>query len=132
MTRSAAIFLAVLALGTSSMASAAPVWICAIVTATQVDEDGTIGEPLLDEVDWPTFFRVDVGRKELTVLAPASRADEVTPVDAVREGEDIWVLSGVQAGRGWSMVISEDGHVTIAVTGDGAVWNVFGHAMQEE
>jgi hypothetical protein len=116
----------------SGAAMAGPSWICSITDAVQCDEDGTIGPPDLHGLARPTFLRVDSDRKEVTVLAPAERAGEITRIDVERKGDGIWVFSGVEAGRAWSMVISDGGYMTLSVTGDGATWSVFGFAMLEE
>ena len=112
-------------------AIAGPTWLCAIADAVAVDEDGTVGAPDLGGLDQPTFFRVDTDKKQVTLLAPASRRGEVTKINAVHEGKGHWVFSGVEADRAWSLVISEKGHVTLSVTSDGATWSVFGHAIPE-
>lgn len=135
MTIKAGVFLvAVVLLCTvgSTSAFAEPRWICSISNAVSCDEDGTIGPPDLGGLARPTFLRVDTTRKQVVILAPAERRGEITKIDAMHQGEGIWVFSGVESGRAWSMVISDDGHMTLSVTGDGASWSVFGHAMLEE
>lgn len=116
----------------SGSALAEPVWICSITEAIACEEDGSTGPPDLGGLARPTFLRVDVGRKQVTLLAPAGRNGEITKIDAAHKGDGIWVLSGIEAERAWSMVISERGHMTLSVTVDGASWAVFGHAMPEK
>jgi len=116
----------------SSSAGAEPRWICSISDAVSCDEDGTIGPPDLGGLARPTFLRVDTARKQVVILAPDERRGEITRIDAMHHGAGVWVFSGVEAGRAWSMVISEGGHMTMSVTGDGASWSVFGHAMLEQ
>jgi hypothetical protein len=107
-------------------------WICAVTSAVAVDEDGTVGPPDVGDKERPTFFRVDTGKKELTLLAPKSRRGEVTKLDTVVESEGQWLLSGVEHGRGLNLLITADGHMTLSVVGDGVVWSVFGHVLSEE
>jgi hypothetical protein len=126
----AAILLLSLALSESALAG--PSWICSINDAVACDEDGFIGPPDLGGLARPTFLRVDTDLRQVKLLAPPERSGEITKIDAVLEGDDIWVFSGVEAGRAWSMVISKGGHMTLSVTGDGACWSVFGHAMVVE
>jgi hypothetical protein len=109
-----------------------PVWICSIKEAVEIDEDGTIGPPDLGGLDRPTFMRVDAGARKVTLLAPESRRGEVTKIDAVHQSPELWVFSGVEEGRAWSMVIAATGHMTLSVTGDGATWTVFGNALREK
>jgi hypothetical protein len=106
-------------------------WICSVASAVAVDEDGTIGPPELGERERPTFLRVDPVRKELTLLAPASRRGEVTKLDSVHEVDGHWVLSGMENGRSVSMVITGEGRMTLSVVADGVVWSVFGHTLRE-
>jgi hypothetical protein len=122
----------ILSLGLCCGAMAEPVWLCAVTDAVSVDENGTIGEPDLGGLERPTFFRVDADKKELTLVAPASRRGEVTKIDAVRQGKGIWIFYGLEQNRAWNLVISEKGPVTMSVTSDGATWSVFGNALQED
>ncbi len=106
-------------------------WICAVASAVAVDEDGTVGPPELGDRERPTFFRVDPVKKELTLLAPKSRRGEVTKLHSVTEADGVTVFSGVENGRGVSLIISATGHLTLSVVSDGVVWSVFGHALPE-
>ena len=114
-----------------SGASAGQTWVCAISSAVAVDEDGTVGTPDLGDRERPTFFRIDPTKKELTLLAPESRRGEVTKFDSVHETEGTRVFSGLEHGRGLTVIITPDGRLTLSVVGDGVVWSVFGHALPE-
>lgn len=128
-------------LGMVLLALAAPVtvgrvqaeeaWICSVSAAVAVDEDGTVGPPELGERERPTFLRVDPTKKELTLLAPASRRGEVTKLDSAHEVDGTWILSGIEHGRSVNMVITPEGRMTLSVVADGVVWSVFGHALRE-
>jgi hypothetical protein len=100
--------------------------------ATECLDDGTIGEPDLGGLAPPTFFRVDTNEEKITLLAPESRRGEVTVIDRALEENNMWVLTGVDNGRAWSMVISRDGYMTLSVSYDGVTWSVFGHSMLDE
>ncbi len=113
-------------------AHAGPVWLCSITRATECLEDGTVGEPDLGGLEAPTFLRVDTNKKQITLLAPESRRGEVTAIDKVMEKEDIWVLTGIEEGRAWSMIISEYGYMTLSISYDGVTWSVFGNSMVEK
>jgi len=112
-------------------ASAGETWICSVASAVSVDEDGTVGPPDTGDKERPTFFRLDADKKELTLLAPASRRGEVTKLESVREAEGHTVFSGIESGRGLHIVITAEGRMTLAVVGDGVIWSVFGHALRE-
>ena len=106
-------------------------WLCSIGSAVAVDEDGTVGPPDLGERERPTFFRVDAAKKELTLLAPASRRGEVTKIDMVHESQGQRLFSGVENGRSLNLIINDDGRMSLSVLGDGVVWSVFGHALPD-
>jgi hypothetical protein len=121
-----------LGLAMCSGAEAGQTWLCSVSSAVAVDEDGTVGPPDFSERERPTFFRVDAERKELKLLAPASRRGEVTKLELAHEAEGVRVFSGVENGRGVNLVITDAGHMTVSIVSDGAVWSVFGHALLEE
>jgi len=106
-------------------------WLCSIGSAVAVDEDGTVGPPDVGEKERPTFFRVDAAKKELTLLAPASRRGEVTKIEMVHESQGRRIFSGVENGRSLNLIIADDGRMSVSVLGDGVVWSVFGHALPE-
>jgi len=123
--------LAVAALVCSS-AQAGQTWLCSVASAVAVDEDGTVGPPDFGERERPTFFRVDAEKKELTLLAPASRRGEVTKLDAVHTIEGAHIFSGVENGRSVSLIITAEGRTTLSIVADGVVWSVFGHSLPDE
>ena len=129
MTAWAILALALVATGT---AHAGQTWLCSVASAVAVDEDGTVGAPDFGERERPTFFRVDAEKKELTLLAPASRRGEVTKLDTVHAIEGAHVFSGVEHGRSVSLIITAEGRTTLSIVADGVVWSVFGHSLPDE
>ncbi|MGB2960347.1 MAG: hypothetical protein WBD30_15780 [Bacteroidota bacterium] len=113
------------------VACAGESWLCSITSAVECADGEPCGEPDLGGLAPPTFLRVDAVKKKITLLAPDSRRGETTEIGTVRETEDIWVFTGVERGRAWSMVISREGHMTLSVTYDGVTWTVFGNCMLE-
>lgn len=68
----------------------------------------------------PGFVRVDVETSTITVLSPPSRRGETTRIQGMERTGDHIVLTGIEAGRGWSMVIAiSDGDMTLSATDDG-------------
>jgi len=114
-----------------AVARAEQAWLCSIDSAVAVDEDGTVCPPDLGEKERPTFFRVDSAKKELTLLAPASRRGEVTKIGMVHESQGMRIFSGLEHGRSLNLIIADDGRMSLSVLGDGVVWSVFGHALPE-
>ncbi len=124
--------LVVVNLAIGGVARAGQTWICAISSAVAVDEDGTVGPPDPGDRERAIFLRVDLDKKEVTLLVPESRRGEVTKIDSVVESDGQWLLSGVEHGRGVKMIITADGKMSLSVVTDGAVWAVFGHAIPIE
>lgn len=118
-------------LALSGGAWAEQTWLCAVSSAVAVDEDGTVGPPDVGDRERPTFFRVDSAKKELTLLAPASRRGEVTKIDLVHEADGHRVFSGIEHGRSLNLIINAEGRLSLSVLGDGVVWSVFGHVLPE-
>lgn len=120
-----------LSLATGS-ASAGTKWICSITDAVECTDTGYIGDPNLFGLEQPTFFRVDVDKKEITLLAPESRRGEVTKIGSVAKAENLWIFTGIEHGRAWSMIVSESGYMTVSITYDGITWSAFGHSMPDK
>lgn len=118
-------------LASCTAARADQTWLCSLSSAVAVDEDGTVGAPDTGGRERPTFFRLDLDKKQLTLLAPQSRRGEVTTFDAVHESEGQWLFTGVEHGRGLSVIVTKEGRLSLSVVGDGVVWSVFGHALPE-
>ena len=50
-------------------------------------------------------------------------------IETVLKGTSIWVFTGVEEDRAWSLLISDDGYMTASVTYEGMTWSFFGDAM---
>ena len=81
-----------------------------------------------DIISFPQFFRVDFKNREMHILDPGRR-DEVTEVTHIARSESRgWIiLQGVEEGRPWSMLITEQtGRFSLVINEDDAAFNVFG------
>ena len=81
-----------------------------------------------DTINFPRFFRVDFKKREMHILDPGRRG-EVTEVTHIARSESRgWIiLQGVEEGRPWSMLITEQtGRFSLVVNEDDAAFNVFG------
>jgi len=81
-----------------------------------------------DTINFPRFFRVDFKKRKIHILDPGRR-DEVTEVTHIARSESRgWViLQGVEEGRPWSMLITEQtGRFSLVINEDDAAFNVFG------
>lgn len=110
-------------------ASAESKWICSI-TEMMESSDGIPSYELdFEGITPPTFFYVDTEKKLITLLAPDSRRGETTVIDAARETTGGWFLSGVESERAWTMVLTNDGYMTVSITMDGTIRSAFGRCM---
>ena len=88
--------------------------------------DGDCKSELPEDESIPEFIEVDLKRKTLATTR-ASGEDRSTPIQSqVREAGYIY-LQGVENGRSFSMVISENtGDLTFTVAADGETATMFG------
>jgi len=103
--------------------------VCSI--ARGVECDGNLDcQPPTERTNTPTFIHVDPEKKVVTLLGPPHRRGETTRIQAMERKQGRITLSGVEAGRGWSMVITEDsGSMTLAVADPDAAFVVFGRCL---
>ncbi len=70
--------------------------------------------------EMPGFVYVDVESSTINILSPPSRRGETTQILGMERTGDHIILTGIEAGRGWSMVIAiSDGDMTLSATDDG-------------
>ena len=107
-------------------------YVCSLTKAVECDSE-LCGPPAPTEAPLPTFVRVDLDNNLIVALAPDERMGETTPILATeRSGGDV-VMTGINAGRGWSMTLSEaDGAVVITVNLGDAAYVVFGQCIAED
>jgi hypothetical protein len=117
-----------LAVLTTSSAVASPL-VVAITGAVECSEGDACGPPAFGQVTPATFLHVDIEKKVITLLAPASRRGETNSIDQSLETPDGWLLCGLQSNRVWSMVISRDGYMTLSLTMDGTTWTAYGNVI---
>lgn len=100
--------------------------LCTAVQATRclADGDCVSGPPW----NWniPQFIEVDLRKKTLSTTA-ASGENRATPITNVQRDDGLIVLQGVEAGRAFSFVITEEtGMVSVAVAREGLNVAIFG------
>jgi len=107
-------------------------YVCSLVRAVECDGDLNCGPPA-PQPPPPTFVHVDLEGQSITLLAPAERRGETSQVRAMERDGDRVVMSGIEAGRTWSMILSEtDGAATITVNFGEAAMIVFAQCLPEE
>ncbi len=107
--------------------------VCSLVRAVECDGTLNCGPPINTLGAAPTFLNVDLDGKRITILAPAERRGETTEIRAIERTEDRVVLTGIEAGRGWSMIIfEEDNSMILTMTAEGSGFVVFGNCIDSE
>lgn len=104
-------------------------WLCAFNEAVESSEGGLSGPADFGGVTPPSFAYVDLEKKLITLLAPASRRGETTVINSMLETKEGWILSGVEAERAWSVILTNEGSLTVSITMDGTTRSVFGRCM---
>lgn len=104
-------------------------YVCAPAKAVECDSNLDCAAPI-PLVAPPTFFHVDLEERTITLLGPAERRGEITQIDRIERSANQVLMGGVEAGRAWSMVISEeDGQYTLTINLGDAGWVVFGQCI---
>ncbi len=103
--------------------------ICAATHSVECDgSDEECEQGQSDIINFPQFFRIDFNKREMHILDPGRRG-EVTEVTHIARSESRgWIiLQGVEEGRPWSMLITEQtGRFSLVINEDDAAFNVFG------
>jgi len=103
--------------------------ICSITSGLECDASSQCQAPLPDPPA-PTFIHVDTEGGLITLLAPESRRGEQTRIGTATVQDGRTILTGAEAGRGWSMAIeNEDLSMTLTMTEPGTGIVVFGACM---
>jgi hypothetical protein len=112
-----------------SAAAAEKQWICSITEAVEYSEGMECVAPDLGGVEPPSFLHVDIDKKVVTLLAPASRRGETNRIDQAQETNRGWILAGIDGARAWSIYLTTDGTMTLTIAMDGTTWSAFGRCM---
>jgi hypothetical protein len=99
--------------------------ICASVEATVCSLDGCeIGTPFIWDI--PQFVEIDLKAKRLSTTA-ASGENRATPIKSLERKDGLIVIQGVENGRAFSFVITEEtGVLSAAVAREELTVSVFG------
>ncbi len=102
---------------------------CAIADAHQCGADAACTETNPDELNFPRFLTVDFAGKRIS----GNRIDGSNASSEIRGSfrqEDRVMLIGVEGGRGWSVVIADDGSLSLTMTDAGVSYSLFGYCQQ--
>jgi hypothetical protein len=88
---------------------------CAVMTVMECDPKGECSRRLAEDVNLPTFVRVDVSGRALA-SPDGKRTAEVKSVTRL---DGSLILQGAQNGRGWTVAIVEETGKLSAAVADG-------------
>ncbi len=104
-------------------------YLCSIDRGVECNELLECGPPQ-PERPAPTFLRVDPDADIITLLAPEERRGELTHIGAKSRNGSNLIMTGVEAGRAWTMILSEaDGKMAFTINFGDAGYVVFGACM---
>lgn len=98
--------------------------LCVPIEITECEAAGKCYQGSAEDVNLPQFIKVNFKDKLLTGVDNPPRT---TPIDYMERENGKIVLHGGQAGRGWTIVISEaTGKLTASISDDGTGFVIFG------
>jgi hypothetical protein len=98
--------------------------LCAITKAVECDSQGECVEIRSEDVNIPTFIKVDFKNKVLKGVDTDSRT---TAIKNFEQGDGHMILQGAENQRVWSMMVtSETGKMSGSVSGEGYGFLLFG------
>ena len=102
--------------------------VCSVTQAVECDSALSCGAPEYLATP-PSFIHVDLDNMAVTLLAPEDRRGEVTTINSMEQREDRVLLSGIEGDRSWSMMILDDGPMTLTVAAEESGFVVFGQCL---
>jgi len=106
--------------------------VCSVARGVECADDLSCGDPVPQMVP-PTFLHIDLDKRVVTLLGPAERRGETTQIRAVAREAGHVVLTGIEAGRAWGVVIAEaDGSMSLTVTMERSAFVVFGNCIAQK
>ncbi len=101
--------------------------LCATTRIIECEGASGCRETTLENVDLPTFFRIDLSRSIMYgVDATGRKMAKETPIKNVQRADGKLMLQGVQV-RAWSLLLSEEtGTMTLTASDEGAAFVLFG------
>ena len=100
--------------------------LCSAAQATRCFADGECSTGPPWKWDIPMFIEIDLDAKKLSTTA-ASGENRSTPIKTIERGDGLIFLQGVEAGRAFSFVITEEtGFLSVGVATQGMAVAAFG------
>lgn len=102
--------------------------LCSITRGIECASDLSCGDPEYLATP-PTFIYVDLDAMAVTLLAPEERRGEVTAIGSREHRDDRVLLSGIEGDRSWSMMILDDGAMSLTIAAEESGFVVFGQCL---
>ncbi len=107
-------------------------YVCSLKRGIECDSELNCGPPA-PQLPPPTFLHVDTEDSLITLLDPPERRGETTQIRVMEDEGDRLIMSGIEAGRSWSMILSKADHsAAISINLGDAVLVVFGQCIPED
>jgi hypothetical protein len=98
--------------------------LCAATDVMACEGGGACTREAPDEVNLPTFVRIDASRRRIDAVDGTNRTAEIT---GMTSSDGKLVMQGAQNGRAWNAIVASDtGRMSVAVVGDRVGYVVFG------
>lgn len=99
--------------------------LCAITKVIECDSQGECAETSPEEVNIPTFIKVDFNAKTLSGVDIAD--SRTTPIKSLEQSDGRIMLQGAENQRGWSTIVNQEtGKLSSSVSGEGYGFLMFG------
>jgi hypothetical protein len=99
--------------------------LCAITKVIECDAQGECAEVSPEEVNIPTFIKVDFKAKTLSGVD--STDSRTTPIKNFEQGEGLMMFQGAENQKGWSTIVNQEtGKLSSSVTGEDYGFLMFG------
>lgn len=99
--------------------------LCAITDVVECDSVGNCAEVEPEEVNIPTFIRIDLENKKLMDIN--STGSKTTAIKNIEQAAGKLILQGAENQRAWSMMVTKDtGEMSASVSGEDYGFLLFG------
>lgn len=100
--------------------------LCAVIDVLECSADGNCERGSAESVNIPQFVKIDFAEKKITE-AVASEQKKSTAIKNLENIDGKLIMQGVEKGRAWSIIISEEtGKMSVAVSEDRFGFVIFG------
>ncbi len=102
--------------------------VCHLARAIECASDLSCGAPEFLRTP-PSFIYVDLDARAVTLLAPEERRGDVTRIIGLEQREDRVLMTGIEGDRSWSLMIMNDGSLSLTVAAEASGFVVFGRCL---